>query len=1058
MQLAEPETLDIVAPDALAEALGNPAPIGPTVARLAGALATADVICIAIDEPRAASIAVALSGACPNAVVAHLSAPDALPSDTMAASPANIGARHAALHRLAIAKGRRALILGVEAALALVPPRDAMKTGPLQLTVGAALDPGALAEKLAVLGYWDDDRIDEPGETAVRGAIELYPVTAPHPVRLDIDDGKLVTIRAFDPVSQRSTGHLDHIDIEPAIWPAIDAAWVSPLTHLPRARVALDAGVDRRCDQFRALAEYIDTGGTAGPPLQLVSEALWRGALEGRATIAIALDGEAPTPRFIEQSRPDRAALRAITAHMAMGDRVVLAGSARDLRFLTRGLDRKNAPAFITVASWGDAMAAPVDRVIAMVMEINAGWQAEGLFVVAAADVLGSRAGGSETTLVARDPLAGAMDVRIGDVVLHEDHGLGILRGIESVAVGNSRHDAIRIEHAKGAQRLVPVDEADRLWRYGGEPDAVTLDGLDGASWAKRRGDIDAAIATSAKALTAFAAERAARRTAPITAPAAAYEKFVGRFPFTATRDQLRAIEAVRTDMASGVPMDRLIVGDVGYGKTEVALRAAAIAALAGRQVALIAPTTVLARQHFETFTRRFVGLDVTVAGLSRLSTAAEAKAVKAGLADGSIAVVIGTQSLTANGVDFSDLALVIIDEEQRFGAADKAKLRARADAGHVLTLTATPIPRTLQGALVGLQDISVIATPPARRQPIRTATGPFDADQLRTALFREKARGGQSFVVVPRIEDMEPVAKQLDRLVPDLVVHQAHGKMDAATIDAAMIAFAAGRGDVLLATNIIEAGLDVPRANTMVVMHADRFGLAQLHQLRGRVGRGARRGTILLLTMAGQTLSPKTAKRLKTLEALDHLGAGFAISAQDLDQRGAGDLVGDDQAGHVRLIGVDLYQHLLAAALAAARGETVDRWTPELHVGDNATFPAEWIAEEDIRLNLYLRLARLGDDAAVDTFAEEIEDRFGALPGPAHRLIAIARIRRLACAARIARVDAGPAAIALTPRPDFRGDDVGLESKGGRFLLRGAPGPDPLGAVIDLLERVSTP
>lgn len=1057
MQLAEPETLDIIAPEALADALGEPAAIGPTVARLALALAQADLVCIAIDEPRAVAITRALSGACPDAAIVHLPAPDAVPGEALRASPANIGARHAALHRLSATRGRRALILSVEAALALVPPRSVVNAAPLRLTVGATLDQEALTDRLATLGYWNDDRIDEPGETTVRGAIELFPAAAAYPVRLDVDAGTLIAIRAFDPVSQRSTADLDHVDIDPAIWPKVDATWVSPLAHLPRARIALDSGVDRKVDQFRALAEDIDAGSNAASRCasHLVSEAAWNDAIADRPSVAIGFADEAPIPRFVEQKRPDRAAMRAIADRLAAGDRVVLAGSSRDLRFLTRRLDRKQAAACVSVAAWADALAAPVASIITVIMDIDAGWQADGLFVVAAADILGSRAGGGDGVLAARDPLAGAIDVRIGDVVLHEDHGLGIVRGIESVALGGDRRDAIRIEHSKGAQRLVPVDEADRLWRYGGEPDAVPLDGLDGASWAKRRGDIDAAIATSAKALTAFAAARAARRTPPIAAPADAYETFAGRFPFTATRDQLRAIEAVRTDLASGVPMDRLIVGDVGYGKTEVALRAAAIAALAGRQVALIAPTTVLARQHLASFTRRFAGLGVTVAGLSRLSSAAEAKAVKAGLADGSIGIVIGTQALVAKGVVFADLALMIIDEEQRFGAADKAKLRARAADGHVLTLTATPIPRTLQSALVGLQDLSVIATPPARRQPIRTSTGPFDAEQLRTALLRERSRGGQSFVVVPRIEDMAPLADQIARLVPDLLLRQAHGKMDAGTVDKAMVAFAAGDGDILLATNIIEAGLDVPRANLMVVMHADRFGLAQLHQLRGRVGRGARRGTILLMTEAGQALAPATAKRLKTLEALDHLGAGFAISAQDLDQRGAGDLVGDDQAGHVRLIGVDLYQHLLHGALAAARGEPVDRWQPELHLGGEAGLPGSWIAEEEIRLNLYLRLARLGDEAAVDAFADELEDRFGPLPEAPRRLIAIARIRRLACAARIARIDLGPAAIALTPRPDFAGDAKGLETKGARLLLRGDPGPDPLGTLTALLERV---
>ena len=1056
MHPAAPDAVDMVPVAALAEAVAVPALVGPSIARLAEALIQTDLICIALDEPRAEALGQALADAVPDACVAFCPAPDALPGETMAASPANIGARHLALHRVAAATGqRRALILGIEAALALVPPPKRVEAAPVRLAVGSPIDADELTKTLETLGYFPDDRIDEPGEMALRGAIELYPTTAASPARLDIAEGMLTAIRAFDPISQRSSGGLEEIDILPATWGAVGADGVSPLAYLPRARLALDPGIEQRHVQLRALAAEIEPG-AATIRTTIVGEADWTKLVARAKPIRMIPGDEAPGERFAEQYRPDRAALRAIAAQIETGTRVILAGSERDLRFLTRRLAAKNVAPPHAADSWAAALATPTDSLITLIMRIDRGWTAAGIMVIAAADILGSRAGRSGGVLTAADPLGGAPDYRNGDVVLHEDHGLGILRGLEAVQVGDDQHDAIRIEHAKGAQRLVPVVDADRLWRYGSDPDAVTLDGLDGASWTRRRGDIDAAIAVTAKALIGYAAARTVRRSAPITAPSGPYEKFVGRFPFTATRDQLRAIEAVRADLASDSPMDRLIIGDVGYGKTEVALRAAAIAALAGRQVALIAPTTVLVRQHLDSFTRRFAGLGVHVAGLSRLSTAAETRAVKAGLANGSIQMVIGTQALAGEGIAFKDLALVIIDEEQRFGAADKAKLRARAEAGHVLTLTATPIPRTLQTALVGLQDLSVIATPPARRQPIRTATGPFDADQVRAALLREKTRGGQSFVVVPRIEDMEPLAEQLAKLVPDLVVHQAHGKLEPSAVDQAMVAFAQGHGDILLATNIIEAGLDVPRANTMVVMHADRFGLAQLHQLRGRVGRGSRRGTILLLTEPGQTLTPATSKRLKTLEALDHLGAGFAISAQDLDQRGAGDLVGEDQAGHVRLIGVDLYQHLLGGALAAERGEAVDRWTPELHLGGDACFPDDWIGEEAIRLNLYCRLARLGGEVEIDAFADELEDRFGKLPAPAQRLIALARIRRLACTAHIARIDAGPKAIALTPRPDFANELPELEPKGARLLLYGDPGPEPLDSVARLLDRLT--
>jgi transcription-repair coupling factor (superfamily II helicase) len=506
--------------------------------------------------------------------------------------------------------------------------------------------------------------------------------------------------------------------------------------------------------------------------------------------------------------------------------------------------------------------------------------------------------------------------------------------------------------------------------------------------------------------------------------------------------------------------MDRLVVGDVGYGKTEVALRAAAIAVLAGHQVAVAAPTTVLVRQHVESFRRRFERIGKRVEGLSGLSTAAEARAVKAGLADGSIDVVIGTQAIAGKGVDYARLGLVVIDEEQRFGMATKADLRTIGGSPHVLTLTATPIPRTLQAALVGLQQISVIATPPARRQPIRTNVGIFDSAAVRAALVREQARGGQSFVVVSRIEDMAPMAAQLAELVPELVVRQAHGKMPAAEIDDAMVRFATGDGDVLLATNIIEAGLDVPRANTMIVWRADRFGLSQLHQLRGRVGRGRLRGHILLATDPDAQIAPATLKRLRTLEALDRLGAGFAISARDLDQRGAGDLLGEEQAGHVKLIGVGLYQHLLGDALRAARGETVERWTPEVNLGVSGSIPEAWIPEPEVRINLYARLARATDAVEIDALAAEMEDRFGQVPDAVQTLFALARIRQLACSARVARIDAGPAAIAITPRKDFGGDAkaAGLKEKNGRLLLAEQidAGEARIQAVSTLLEQLS--
>jgi transcription-repair coupling factor (superfamily II helicase) len=493
--------------------------------------------------------------------------------------------------------------------------------------------------------------------------------------------------------------------------------------------------------------------------------------------------------------------------------------------------------------------------------------------------------------------------------------------------------DAIRLQYAGETQRLVAVEEADRLWRYGADADAVTLDKLDGSSWEKRRGEIDRTVAETARQLVALAEERANRTAAVLNPPVSDYERFAATFPFTETPDQARAIEAVRADLASGKPMDRLVVGDVGYGKTEVALRAVAVAALSGKQVALVAPTTVLVRQHIESFRKRFERFGIAVAGLSRLSTPAEMRAAKKGLADGSVRVVIGTKAVAGKGVEFQDLGLVVIDEEQRFGTADKARLRTLAEGVHVLTLTATPIPRTLQGALVGLQELSLITTPPARRLPTRTSVAGFAPELVRPALIREKRRGGQSFVVVPRIEDMAPMAERLAKLVP---ISSSARPMARCPPPRSMTRWCASpwRRRCPACHQHHRGGPRHPARQYDADLARRPLRPGSAASAARRVGRGRQRGYLLLLTEPDAQIAPATLKRLRTMEALDQLGAGFAISARDLDLRGAGELLGEEQAGHVKLIGLGLYQRLLGQALRAARGETVDDWTPELHLG----------------------------------------------------------------------------------------------------------------------------
>ncbi len=1021
----------------------EPLPVAPLAAMLVAQAAEGDVLFASIDEQRATAVAAIAAALAPDLTVIHLPSSDALPGDEAPASPGNIGRRVAAMRRLRAAVGTTTVLLVTTAeatAVAYAEPA-AFDTAPPGIRVGDTIDLATFAETATAVGYVEDDRVDEPGEVAILGSvIDIFPADHDAPVRISVADGVVTAINAYDPVTQLTIEPNERIEIGRASEPdAVDG--VSILAHLPAASLASDPGAELRRTRFLTISDEARRLRQGGAAVRVVDDAQW--AEDAKARAVVALDAlAAPPPRFAERRDPARAFGR-FAKGVVEGGALLLTGSPRDLRFIAARLERATGIVATAVESLADAVAAPSGSAMLLTAPVDRGFVHDALTVVAGGDLLGGRAGEDERGSATSDAMFGEFgELRIGDVIVHEDFGIGVIAGLESLAEG----DAIALDYAKGGRRLVPVTEADRIWRYGADADAVTLDALDGSSWQKRRGAIDAAIAESARELAAIAATRDARTTDKIEPDASVYERFASGFAFTETPDQARAIAAVREDLASGKPMDRLVVGDVGYGKTEVALRAAALVALAGRQVVIAAPTTVLVRQHLEVFTRRFEATGVAVAGLSRLSSAAEKNRVKAGLADGSIGVVIGTGAVAGKGVDYADLALVVIDEEQRFGAADKAKLHGLG-AGHVLTLSATPIPRTLQSAMVGLQTISVIATPPARRQPIRTSVTTFDDATVRTALLRERGRGGQSFVVVPRIEDMDPLAKTLARLVPELRIVTAHGKMPAGELDDAMVAFANGRGDVLLATNIIEAGLDVPRANTMIVHHADRFGLSQLHQLRGRVGRSGRRGQVLLTTAEGATIAEATLKRLRTLQAFDRLGAGFAISARDLDLRGAGDLVGEAQAGHMKLIGTDLYQHLMAHALRAARGEAVDLWVPELHLELSGCLPEAWIPDLGVRLSLYARLARLSGASALDAFEAELEDRFGAVPAQARDLLDIARVRAMAHAIGIRRIDAGQAAIALTPRATGETAPAAFTEKNGRWLLTEA--------IADPAERV---
>jgi len=612
-----------------------------------------------------------------------------------------------------------------------------------------------------------------------------------------------------------------------------------------------------------------------------------------------------------------------------------------------------------------------------------------------------------------------------GDLVVHIDHGIGRYEGLTSIPVGKEPHDCVALQYAGSDKLYVPVENLDVLSRYGSGEDAVALDKLGGEAWQRRKARMKERIREIAGELLATAAQRALRPAPAYEIEGSGYPAFVDRFPYEETEDQDRAIADVLEDLAAGKPMDRLVCGDVGFGKTEVALRAAYIAAMGGAQVALICPTTLLARQHHLNFEERFRGFPLKIGRLSRLVGASEAKATKEGLADGTVDIVIGTHALLSKGLEFKRLGLVIVDEEQRFGVTHKERLKQLKTDVHVLTLTATPIPRTLQMAMSGLRELSVIQTPPVDRLAVRTYVMPWDDVVLREALLREHHRGGQTYFVVPRISDMPDMEDFLREKIPEVRFVSAHGQMSATEVEERMSAFYERKYDVLLSTTIVESGLDIPSANTIIIHRADRFGLAQLYQLRGRVGRAKTRAYAYMTTPVDRVTTETADKRLKVLSDLDTLGAGFQLASHDLDIRGAGNLVGDEQSGHIKEVGFELYQSMLEEAIVeakaggAALAPAPDKSSPQINVEAPILIPETYVPDLDLRMGLYRRINELEDKGGVEAFAAELIDRFGSLPDATQNLLTLIEIKLNCRKAGIAKIDIGPRGALVAFRDD---------------------------------------
>jgi transcription-repair coupling factor (superfamily II helicase) len=740
-----------------------------------------------------------------------------------------------------------------------------------------------------------------------------------------------------------------------------------------------------------------------------------------------------------ERARGDNvyeAAARYLTGAAKRGKKALIAAYSVGSRArLAAILGEAAGPVPVMADTWQEALGlAAKGAPVALVLPLETGFANDDIELVTEQDILGDRLVRRKRRRKGADAfLAELSALTPGDLVVHMDHGIGRYIGLQSIPVGDSPHDCVALEYAGGDKLYVPVENIDVLSRYGSDAESVALDRLGGEAWQKRKSRLKERIREIAHELLRTAAMRALRQAPILPVEQASYDQFSERFPWAETEDQERAIEDVLEDLAAGTPMDRLVCGDVGFGKTEVALRAAFVAAMAGHQVAVIAPTTLLARQHFTGFTERFAGFPLKVGRLSRLVGQKEAKATREGLAEGTMDIVVGTHALLSKTLKFKQLGLVIVDEEQRFGVGHKEALKQLRSNVHVLTLTATPIPRTLQMAMSGLRELSTIQTPPVDRLAVRTYVMEWDDMVMREALLREHHRGGQSFIVVPRIADMEAVEAWLREFVPEIRHVSAHGQMAASEVEERMSAFYEKKYEVLLATTIVESGLDIPSANTIIIHRADRFGLAQLYQLRGRVGRSKLRAYAYLTTPADTQLSEVAEKRLKVLGDLDSLGAGFQLASHDLDIRGAGNLLGDEQSGHIREVGFELYQSMLEDAILAAKagdmGLAKERHalSPQITVDAPIMIPENYVPDLAVRMALYRRLNDAEDTREIEALSAEMIDRFGPLPAPTANLVKLIQIKRQAIEANIAKIDVGAKGTLVSFHEDRFPDPAGL-------------------------------
>jgi len=1056
-------------------------PEGMTALVLGRLVEENQLLYIASDEAEAERLLDALRYFAPKAELLYFPPWDCLPYDRVSPSAGVVSQRLSTLYRLTQQPvGQRITVTTVAATLLKVLPRHKLEQSGLTAKAGGVLDGEKLQAYLVLNGYLRVDTVREPGEFARRGGLfDLFPAGRDQPLRIDLFGDTIESIRSFDPLTQMTTGNVGELSLLPAtefsmdedsvgrfrqayretfgavldddtLYDAVSEGrrhpgmehWLPffyagldsifdytpgvPLVLAPQTEEAIDARLAHIADYFIARQEMQQVDRKAGAPLYkpVPSESLYldRAHWERYRNLRPCAQVMAFTPpdcidlggrmgrNFADvRSKPNVDLLDVVVEHIEdrkkQRKQVLLAGYTEGSR------DRL----VHMLAEHGE------ENVDTIVLPLDYGFETPDLAIITEADIFGERLSRPQKKRKqAANFIAEASSLATGDLVVHVDHGLGRYHGLETITVGGAPHDCLMILYAGDDKLFVPVENIDVLTRYG-DSETAQLDKLGGTAWQGRKAKVKKKLLDMAAALMRIAAERATRKADQLTPPEGLYEEFCARFPYAETDDQLKAIEDVLEDLHSGRPMDRLVCGDVGFGKTEVALRAAFVAAACGYQVALIAPTTLLVRQHYKNFVNRFAGMPLRIAQLSRLVNAKDMASNKKELEEGKVDIIVGTHALLAKNVKFHNLGLVIVDEEQHFGVKQKERLKELRHEVHVLTLTATPIPRTLQLSLAGVREMSLITTPPVDRLAVRSFVMPFDPLIVKEALMREHFRGGQSFFVCPRLSDLPKITERLDTLVPDLKYITAHGQMPAEQLEQVMTDFYAGKYDILLATNIIESGLDIPNANTMIIHRADLFGLAQLYQLRGRVGRGKQRGYAYLTYLPNMLLSATAKRRLEVMSTLDSLGAGFTLASHDMDIRGGGNLLGEEQSGHIKEVGVELYQHMLEEAVAEVKAGGADKlaanaeWQPQINLGIPVLIPEAYVPELGVRLGLYRRLADLESQEEIEGFGAELVDRFGKLPPEVANLMAVIGIKQHCRKAGIDRYDAGPKGAVVT-------------------------------------------